>query len=80
MIINYIVRIFSRIFNLLIIPAVLCIIFDSSTGFITITAGTFIFVVVMFVTFGIANIIMSKDKEDDNTLKDIDYFLIPWKW
>ena len=80
MIINYLVKFFSKIFSLLIIPAILCILFDSATGLITITAGTFIFVLVMYLTFTITDIFINKDKDDDRVIEGINYWMSPWKW
>ena len=80
MLIRYLIRFFAKIFGLLIIPTVLCILFDVSTGLITITAGTIIFMIAGYVTFTITDIFMSRGKEDDQVLEDINYWLSPIEW
>lgn len=80
MILNYIIRFFARLFRLLIIPAMICVLFDAATGMITITAGTLIFMIAGYAIFLTADIFMSRGKEDDWTLEDIDYYLSPIKW
>ena len=80
MIVNYLIKILSKIFALLMIPTILCVLFDAATGMITITAGTIIFIITMFMIFGSIDVFINRDKKDDGIMNTIDFIFSPRRW